>query len=284
MGAGLLEGPSVTTPSTLSPRSPSEGTIYRGCPQLGCLRPKPGLPRTADTPCAPSVGSGGRGQEALERRPLPSPRSCNFGIMLGVRRPRAPPPLADSPHPWAPHSRVPTLHPWAPPTPRSPRPWAPPAAFSAPAQRWRCCPWNQRPPTARLWGSPSRKDRTLGLPEGTAAAGPATPASPGAGPLGTSTPATPPQRPPWGGQGAPPPRSSPPRTTRAPALVQGSAGSRPWSPTPRSQAARRPRGSVPSGHPTLEPGPAGRGVETAPGRRGQAALRRGRSPRGCLPC
>lgn len=91
VGAGLLEGPSLTTLSTLSPRSPSEGTIYRGCPQPGCPCPKPGLPRTADTPCAPRVGSGGQGREARERQPLPSPRSCNFGIMLGVRRPRPPP-------------------------------------------------------------------------------------------------------------------------------------------------------------------------------------------------
>lgn len=45
---------------------------------------------------------------------------------MGVRRPRAPPPLADSPHPWARHSRVPTLHPWAPPTPRSRAPGRPP--------------------------------------------------------------------------------------------------------------------------------------------------------------
>lgn len=178
VGAGLLEGPSLTTLSTLSPRSPSEGTIYRGCPQPGCPCPKPGLPRTADTPCAPRVGSGGQGREARERQPLPSPRSCNFGIMLGVRRPRpppTPPPPADSP-----------------PSLGAPAPRPHPPSLGAPALR------SPRPPSggavALGTSDPPLPDFGGLVPAGTGPwdsqrglrrGAPATPASPGARPLGT---------------------------------------------------------------------------------------------------
>ena len=83
-----------------------------------------------------------------------------------------------------------------PPTP------SPPRAFSAPAQRWRCCPWNRGPPASRLRGSRSSRDRSPGRTGGW---GPATAASQGEGPLGAGAaragagPAdlrTPPHRPP----------------------------------------------------------------------------------------
>ena len=195
-------------------------------------------------------------------------------------------------------------HPWAPPSPRSHPPslGAPHPVFSTPSQRWRCCSWNQRPSTARLWRSRSCRDRTLGLPEGTAAGGTSDASLSRGLPLGTRAseqdrdqqtcnPSPAPRS--WtslgrpgcgqGGHSSPPPA---PRLRAGPGLH----GQLVLVPHPALPGWTVPSQLCPLRGPlrppvlTLEPGPAavswprGGGRGDCPGRRGQAALGRGRVP------
>lgn len=92
---------------------------------------------------APRLGVGDGGRKETRQRPLSSSLKCQeFGKVLSC-------PSWDRP-----------------PPPRLPLPSPPPpCAFSALAQRWRCCPWNWRPD----FGVLLRRDRTLGARGGPAA-------------------------------------------------------------------------------------------------------------------